>query len=363
MAQKVQIPQERRALFDSYSKSIIEYLILNNYTSPISLYLLQNPDMSLFYQITNFILKNLDNSITITSSKDFIDLFKWFGFPYQLSSKMFGDEKYWDKLLLSLTWLIYYITSSSTFSSHEELYMKFYEEFLAFEISEDTSTALKASIIENQQQAQNLTEEISALKIQKNDLTGNYKKLNDKTAELSSEIFMETEQYNDLEKDFYELLSGYKSFWEVTREKFKGRALNKDLIQSLKQELHEIHIQNMEKLNKIMDQESVLEALKEKKDKLEKSIANSNKEKQLCELQNKINEIRKENSKFIEEIRNFSHTTADLSLDLSAYEVRCRKEENQIYAVLSEDHDAISRHAQKIADWLESINFSDYDLF
>ncbi|OMJ95626.1 hypothetical protein SteCoe_867 [Stentor coeruleus] len=363
MAQKVQIPQERKALYDSFSKSIIEYLILNNYQSPISLYLLQNPDIQLLYQITNFILKSLDNSITITSSKDFIDLFKWFGFPCQLSSKMFGDEKYWDRLLLSLAWLISYITSSSIFTNHEDLYLKFYEEFLINEVSENTSTALKASILEKEQQTQSLIEEISVLKVRKNDLTGNYKRLNDKTAELSSEIFMETEENKELEKDFYELLTGYKSFWEGIRGKLKGKVLNKELIPLLKQELHEIHIQNMEKLNEIMDQEGVLEGLKEKKDKLDKVLVNSNKEKQLCELQNKINEIRKENSKFIEEIRNFSHTTADLSLDLSAYEVRCRKEENQIYAVLSEDHDAISRHAQKIADWLESINFSDYDLF
>ena len=71
-------PSQSREIksLDKQNKSIIEFLILNYYTSPISLSVLQTADTKLLLSIADFILKSIDSSLSCTTIHDLIETLK-----------------------------------------------------------------------------------------------------------------------------------------------------------------------------------------------------------------------------------------------------------------------------------------------
>ena len=109
-----------------------------------------------------------------------------------------------------------------------------------------------------------------------------------------------------------------------------------------------------------MDLQTSIESYKEEKNKFEKNNKRLSIEKQLLETQESIDNIRKENTRMSYEYKNLEEKISELLLDISGYDVKYRKDENQTYGIISEDREVISHHARRVADWLESMDENNH---
>ena len=221
--------------------------------------------------------------------------------------------------------------------------------------------SLKENIKNTETQSNTLKAEIAILKIEKEQLTANdLTIIDEKIQNMTNEIYLNIEKFAMIETDCIDYQNYSKSLHESIKNKFKGKNITNDLILSLKQEQSDVQNQSLTILNQLYEYQSEIESYKEECSKIEKRTFCNSKEKQLLELQESIDSMRAENSKLLEDLKNSEKMAGELSLEISGFEVKFRKEENQLFLIVSEDKDNVLAHVSKVTGWLGSMDVNNY---
>ena len=367
MEKRIPKPGDRKSGNDRDIKLLIEFLVLNSYPEPISLPLLQTPDLKLFWTIIEFILKLIDSSIPCFTASEFTDLLRYFGYSQPLPSKMFTDESNWGKLISLALWIsriaIYkaeddfsyfnqYFISAYTCVLNEEDHSLMQEEFI--NQLAGINNSLDKSIEEHRK-------EIDEIRTQKNKMTAETaEEIEERILNASNELYIEIEKISVLETQYGESRSVCKSSSEKLKQMLGGRYFNDNLIPILKQDLNKIQNDCFAAVTLLNDIQSKIEIAREEKEGLEKMGVNRPIEKQLLEIQENIDVVRRNNLKITEEIKMCDKNIEDIALEITGSEGKFKKEQNQAHAIIADDREAISKHARKVADWLEGLDENNY---
>lgn len=338
-------------------KILIRFLAVHEYPQPLSLPLLQTCAFEVFWQIIDFLLKLFDYTLFCTNTNELIKILKTMGYIQTITVKTFTDEVNWGKMISICVWLSQRLDllTPPQFSPFDRYFFQLCDQG-GDPVPQDLFSNLAGNYAEN---VEKLSKEIFELTEEKKKI-GNLPidEVEEKILIANNEIYEDIEKISRLEPEFSELQKVNKEIKGKLYRMLGGRELNEDLIGKLKLELNKVQGECFEAVSKLNEYQSKVELTREEIELAEKKKGNSLVGKKLLETQEKIDLVRTNNRKVSEDLRKCKENIGEVALNISGFQAKFKKEEKQILGIISDDREAISRHARKVADWLKSTNES-----
>ncbi|OMJ70484.1 hypothetical protein SteCoe_31528 [Stentor coeruleus] len=337
---KDQRPIKDKQFQNKCAKNIIKYLILNNYTHPISLSICLAGDTSLFRDVTDFLLKKLDPFLGFNSEKELQDLLKSLGYPYPLHSQYFsGATNYWPYLLATMDWLVKLLKGfekSKDFDICDEYFFTAYDAFMTSKpvepIREKFNKELDVWIDKNKKNCEEVRKQIKSLKEIKRELK------KDKISIVNADLIKVEQELKTQLGQFYEIEERCKIF-EAKYSDFQN-LIEKYLPQGIPT-AEAIQVMWEDYLIAESDTPSVIkktEEIIEKNRKMQQFVdgdeeATADYKRDLIEMQEEIEDIFRENEHLQEEIKNVEETLHSFRLKIELikfFEKEAEKSEEKI---------------------------------
>lgn len=305
------------------AKNIIKYLILNNYTHPISLNICLAGDTSLFRDVTEFLLKKLDPFLTFSSEKELQDLLKSLGYPYPLHSQYFsGATNYWPYLLATIDWLVKLlkgIEKSKDFDICDEYFFTAYDAFMTAKpvepIRDRFNKDLDAWIDKNKKGCEEVRKQMKSLKETKRELKKDkISIINADLAKTEQDLKAQLGQFYVIE-DQCKLFEAKYSDFQTSIEKYFPQGIPSD--EAIQVMWEDCLVAESNTLSVIKQTEEIVE----KKRKMQQFIngdeeAMANYKRDLIEMQEEIEDVYRENEHLQEEIKNVEESIHNFRLKI-----------------------------------------------
>ncbi|CAG9325522.1 unnamed protein product [Blepharisma stoltei] len=358
-------------------RNIVEHLAINFYKYPVSLQTLLIPDIKSFWNISDFIFKKIDPSISCTNDKELIEILKWLGYPYAITGQMLNvAQNFWPNLLAVLSWLVDHIKNTFTDEiktdlnkSDQTIFNEYLYEAYEYQLQDRPRLELhksllekfkaKADAINNQKsEIQHKIDELvrEKMSLEENDLT----LLDFEIEELEVESKELIKDKDNKERLKNEYIYTIQSCWNILLNYFNVKSINETLVSSLKQKINSYQTRYIPLLEEQMYYES---EIMEKSQELENTSLLIEKEKKSAQeldvkIQEELEKYKQTNGSLKSEVSTVKLEIDSEKENIANFENQSKTEISKVTAVIRADTEAICKHAQRIAGWLQELTMN-----